>query len=148
MLVVHFILVFVRTRHQKLATLQGNHLQFTWQRIPIERIRGYAVLFRVGQRLHRYQRTKQIVVFLGRAESRRCLFHRCVIVVHGRHPEFAEDLALLAEQILVDAMIEKDDLRLAGLRPRSLVDLNVNVARVRIGMDEAGAEDLLGEDTD
>jgi hypothetical protein len=71
-----------------------------------------------------------------------------VIVVHGRHPEFAEDLALLAEQILVDAMIEKDDLRLGGFRSRSLVDLNVNVACVRIGMDEASTKYLLGKDTD
>jgi hypothetical protein len=64
-----------------------------------------------------------------------------MIVVDRSHPQFAQDLSFFAEQIFVETMIEKNDLSFIAFR-----FTNVNIAGMRISMDEASAKDLFSKE--
>ena len=69
-----------------------------------------------------------------------------MIVADRSHPEFAQDLSFFAEQAFVETMIEKNDLSLIGFGFEIGIHTNVNIARMRIGVDEASAKDLFGKE--
>ena len=68
--------------------------------------------------------------------------HLSVILLHNPHPQAGKSLPHIVADLLVQAMVEQHHLALQVARGRPDQD----VAWVGVGVDEAGVEELVGED--